>query len=144
MTTPAIPRLLACGSYHPGHDVHWIQAKRSHEPPAVECVASVGTDGWVTVTRDAGDSQRVWNHDPGRLAALLARTAGRAVLRSHNVLAVPSADGHYCISVASASSPCPEPDEDLGELSLGEQVLRRGGFSVPASEMINSPRRAIT
>ena len=137
MTTPAIPRPLECGSYLVGHEVHWIQARLSDEPPAAERAARVDANGWVTVQLDAGDGRRVWTHDPVRLAALLARTAGRAVLRSHSVLAVPSPNGHSCVSVAHEPSPCPDPDEDLSGLSLVELVDRRGGFIMPGSDLLD-------
>ena len=57
------------------------------------------------------------------------------VLRSYNVLAVPSEDGHYCVSVASEPSPCPDPDEDVSDLPLEELVRLRGGFTMTADHL---------
>jgi hypothetical protein len=137
MAKSALPRPLDCGSYHPGHDVHWIQAKLSYERPAAAGVAQMEADGWVTVHLDAGDSRRVWTHDPVRLAALLARTEGRAELRAPGVLAVPSGNGYHCVSVASEPSPCPDPDEDVSGLPLDELVRQRGGFSIPGDQLLD-------
>ena len=41
-----IPR--SCVSYHPGHQVHWIHAKKAHEPqPEITVVVTVHDDGHV-------------------------------------------------------------------------------------------------
>jgi hypothetical protein len=129
---PRIPRLLACGSYHLGHEVHYIQARLSREGEPRAGTVTVGDFGWLTISFDVGGRQRLWNHDPDRLRALLARTEGRAGLRSSGVLAVKSRDGHYCVSVATEESPCPDPAEDVETLTLDELMRSRNGFLLTA------------
>ena len=46
-----IPR--SCVSYHPGHQVHWIHAKKAHEPqPEIVVVVTVLGDGHVELDGD--------------------------------------------------------------------------------------------
>jgi hypothetical protein len=58
----------SCGSYGPGHQVHWIQAKKSVEEgqPVIDVSIVVHHDGRVDIE---GDEMKLplWNHDPERL-----------------------------------------------------------------------------
>ena len=64
-----IPR--SCVSYHPGHQVHWIHAKKAHEPqPEITVVVTVHDDGRVEL--DGDDLHlSLWNHDPAWLQSVL-------------------------------------------------------------------------
>lgn len=100
MTTPAIPHLLACGSYHPGHAVHWIQAKRSHDPPHRAGIFVV--DHCILRSRREGTAVEP-RSGSARSPARRDRRARHPTL-SRRALALQSKDGHYCISVASEPS----------------------------------------
>ena len=54
----------SCASYHPGHQVHWIHAKKAHEPqPEITVVVTVHDDGHVEL--DGDDLHlSLWHHDP--------------------------------------------------------------------------------
>ncbi|HZJ50400.1 MAG TPA: hypothetical protein VFF07_06000 [Actinomycetota bacterium] len=75
----SIERVRNCGLYIPGHDVHWIQAKRGWSDevnlPAPGHLVEVWPDGLVVVEID-GHVRRLWNHDPERLENLVARSLG--------------------------------------------------------------------
>ena len=121
---------LRCGSYHLGHETHWIQAKLAiREPSRGTGTARVEADGWITVDLNSGQSVRRWTHDPARLAQQLAAASHRIELRAKGVLGVPSAQGLYIISVAEEPSPCPNADEVTGNLSPVELLQQRGGFT---------------
>jgi hypothetical protein len=67
-----------CGSYGPGHRVHWIQAKKSaEEGPVIHVSVVVHDDGRVDLEGHELNLT-MWNHDPGRLQYLLDY-GGRAV-----------------------------------------------------------------
>ena len=56
----------SCGSYGPGHLLHWIQGKKSHEDgqPIIKVkVVAVHDDGHVEIE---GDDLKLtlWYHDP--------------------------------------------------------------------------------
>ena len=59
----------SCRSYRPGHQVHWIQAKKSVEDqqPVIDVAVVVRDDGRVAID---GDELKLtmWNHDPDRTA----------------------------------------------------------------------------
>lgn len=64
-----MPRNRSCGSYGPGHLMHWIQGKKSHEDgqPIIKVkVVAVHDDGHVEIE---GDDLKLtlWYHDPERL-----------------------------------------------------------------------------
>jgi hypothetical protein len=64
-----MPRNRSCGSYGPGHIMHWIQGKKSHEDgqPIIKVkVVAVHDDGAVEIE---GDDLKLtlWYHDPGEL-----------------------------------------------------------------------------
>ena len=70
---------VPCGSYGPGHLMHWIQGKKSHEDgqPIVKVkVVAVHDDGRVEIE---GDDLKLtlWYHDPDHLRSAL-RFGGRA------------------------------------------------------------------
>jgi hypothetical protein len=58
----------SCGSYGPGHQMHWIQAKKSweDEQPMIDVSILVHHDGRVDIE---GDELKLTmgNHDPERL-----------------------------------------------------------------------------
>ena len=65
----AMPRNRSCGSYGPGHLMHWIQGKKSHEDgqPIIKVkVVAVHDDGRAEIE---GDELKLtlWYHDPDRL-----------------------------------------------------------------------------
>ena len=58
----------SCKSYRPGHQVHWIQAKKSveEEQPVIYVSVVVHDDGQIDI--EGHDLSLVmWNHDPASL-----------------------------------------------------------------------------
>ena len=55
----------SCGSYRPGHQAHWIQAKKSVEEqqPVIDVAVDVHDDGRVELEADQLHLT-MWNHDP--------------------------------------------------------------------------------
>jgi len=134
-----IPGVTLCGSFHAGHDIHWIQALRAKDVPEKgevtgEGWASVDSEGWITISLDDGRTERRWNHDPTRLAKALEAHGSRVLLRTLSVLGVPHEGGRYIFSVDRRPSPCPSADEDLDGESLVEQLTKRGGFTISGKE----------
>ena len=82
-----IPR--SCVSYHPGHQVHWIHAKKAHEPqPEITVVVTVHDDGRVEL--DGDDLHlSLWNHGP---AWLQSASRERLVLFGGQVRGNPMGD----------------------------------------------------
>ena len=69
----------SCGSYGPGHLMHWIQAKKSHEddqPVVKVTVVGVHDDGRVEI-EGVDLKLTLWYHDPDHLRSAL-RFGGRA------------------------------------------------------------------
>ena len=75
---------VPCGSYGPGHLMHWIQRKKSCEDgqPIVKVkVVAVHDDGCVEIE---GDDVKltVWHHDPDRLRSALMYAGSIPVIGS--------------------------------------------------------------
>jgi hypothetical protein len=87
-----MPRNRSCGSYGPGHLMHWIHFNHSmREPGAVIAVtAAVDDDGLVNIEGDDVSLVR-WNHRPALLRDALHRFGGMAVWKPRwHILAVPT------------------------------------------------------
>lgn len=132
-------RLKYCGSYHVGHTVHHIQARLSGEEPGQAGHAALAGDGWIVVTVDGVES-RWWTHDEAHAQALITETDGAVVLRPRSVLAFEHDGGAWLISVAKEPSPCPDPDADVSQLSLVDQIAKRGGFLVSGQSLLDDDR----
>ena len=81
-----------CGSYGPGHQIHWIHFNHSMREPSVviPATASVDDDGLVHIEGD-GLSLVRWNHRPALVRAALQRFGGRADWKPRwYLLAVPT------------------------------------------------------
>jgi hypothetical protein len=97
----------SCGSYGPGHQVHWIQAKKSaDEGPVIHVSVVVHDDGRVGVE---GHELKLtmWNHDPDRLRDAVDY-GGRAVWKPRfHVLAVPGPSGYlFNLAALHQRTPC--------------------------------------
>jgi hypothetical protein len=118
-----------CGAFRPGHDVHYIQARKAYESELRRPgVATVEPTGWIAVTYDDGSTALMWNHDATRCAALIADNNGRVELRDHCVLFVPHDGGASPICVAADITPCPETVEAPDGMTLMDQLAQRGGL----------------
>jgi hypothetical protein len=106
----AAPAVRSCGSYHYGHDVHFIQARLSSEsgPGERRTVADIDDDGTIRFVAGAP----VWNHDPERLRTVLSVYGPQVRIGSHGVLRVPSERGAYCFSIATERDPCRSDNSD--------------------------------
>jgi hypothetical protein len=62
-----------CGSYRPGHTIHWIQARKAAEDRTERERGEVIETGesWLVVRLDDGTHRRYGNHDIPRLEQLL-------------------------------------------------------------------------
>jgi hypothetical protein len=100
----------SCGSYGPGHLMHWIQGKKSHEDgqPIIKVkVVAVHDDGRVEIE---GDELKLtlWYHDPDHLRSAVG-LGGRAEWRpKYHVLYVISG-GSFNLATLYQVEPCIPP-----------------------------------
>ena len=97
----------SCGSYGPGHRMHWVQGKKSHEDgqPIIKVkVVAVHDDGRVEIE---GDDLKLtlWYHEPDRLRSGLI-FGGRAEWKpKYHVLYVISS-GSFNLATVDKVEPC--------------------------------------
>jgi hypothetical protein len=124
-----------CGAYTPGHEVHFIQARKASEagPGTPATIRSVADDGTITFA----DGTTKWNHEPARLRAAIERSGAHVRLGAYGVLKVPHGAGAYCFCLGDAPTPCPGPAEPPASLEdLARLVAERGGFVIPGKEAL--------
>ena len=139
-----IPPVRHCGLYLPGHDVHWIQVFQSqrdtNNAPVAGRLAEIRDDGVVVVEVD-GERLDLWNHDPERLRIVVEENGPDVSYQQKlRLLRSPGLRHGCCFDVALALDshrrPCPtEPPTG----SLFERLQAAGGFTVPASELLDAP-----
>ncbi len=99
----------SCGSYGPGHQVHWIQAKKSWEegPEITVSKLVVHADGLVDL-KGPELELTMWNHDPDRLRSVLNDHDRRADWKPRfHVLAVPGPSGYlFNLAALHQRTPC--------------------------------------
>jgi len=108
----------SCKFYRSGHQVHWIQAKKSREEEqaAIEVSVVVRDNGRVDLHGDGVD-ESLWNHHPARLQSVLNEW-GRAVWKPRfHVSSVPGLSG-YVVNLATAAGrvPCVCSERSVGRL----------------------------
>jgi hypothetical protein len=63
--------MLACESYHPGHQMHYIHQGRALRSPSRRAQSIVVDDHRVTVSFEDGERLDWFHHDPARLTSVL-------------------------------------------------------------------------
>ena len=68
MSHYGIPVDRSCGSYRPGHQVHWIHAKKASEKdqPLITVSLTIRGYGWVDIDGD-DFTLKLWSHSATRL-----------------------------------------------------------------------------
>ena len=132
-----MPRNRSCGSYGPGHLMHWIQGKKSHEDgqPIIKVkVVAVHDDGRVEIQ---GDDLKLtlWYHDPGHLRSALC-FGGRAEWKpKYHVLYVISS-GSFNLTTLDKVGACKPPirrETTETTRQFIERAMRENhGYTVPA------------
>jgi hypothetical protein len=131
-----IRSLKMCGLFKPGHDPHWIQMSRAtadkENLPYSGRLVESRSDGTVVIQVDERQLN-LWNHEPERLAEVVAASGGIIEYQSRwGVLWVPNGTGKYAFSVASAGQvDCPG-SQPLG--TQAELLLSAGGFNFSLNE----------
>jgi hypothetical protein len=132
----------SCGSYRPGHEVHWIHAKKASEndQPLIDVSIAFRGYGWVDLEAD-DFTLKLWSH-----SATLLRQAwdryGRAVWKPRwHMLSLPSPSGvAFNMATWDRRTPCVEKVGPAAELQTTvDRVLwearQYGGYTVPASSL---------
>lgn len=129
-------RNQSCGSYAPGHRMHWVHAKKAIEPgqPLIRVkVVAVHDDGHLDIE---GDDLKLtlWHHDPEHLR-WSQRFGGYAEWKpKFHALYVVSA-GWFNVAVSQRVKPCvpparPRPNETTGQFI--ERAMRENhGYTIP-------------
>ena len=132
-STTTHPGPLHCGSYHNGHQTHWIPVLRVYveTPRHPVSLESVSDDGWLTLRQD-GQELRLWHHDVAHVRYLERRQWRRVGDTSFLVA------GNSWVCCGREPSPCPETvhpqpaDRSIGFTS--EELVRlsreRGGLMI--------------
>ena len=125
-----------CGSYRPGHEVNFSQAKLSWEHTEHDrraTVRAVADDGTITFA----DGSTLWHHEPERLRAAVERYGPNVLLGGYGVLKVPNRHNAYYFSVGDEPTPCPGPAEPPATFEdVAHQLLERGGVMIPGREAL--------
>jgi hypothetical protein len=134
----------SCGSYGPGHQMHWIQAKKSweDEQPMIDVSIVVHHDGRVDLEGDEL-TLTMWNHDPDRLRDVVDYAGrGRAVWKPRfHVLALPGPSGYlFNLAALDQRTPChPGARQAPGESTpdfLARTIREDHGFTVPGRSLL--------
>jgi hypothetical protein len=142
MSHYGIPVDRSCGSFRPGHQVHWIHAKKASEKDQSLIDVSIvfHGDGWVDLEAD-DFTLKLWNH-----SATLLRQAwdryGRAVWKPRwHMLSLPGPTGvAFNMATWQGRTPCVEKVAPPAELQTTvDRVLwearQYGGYTVPLSSL---------
>ncbi|MGO9033173.1 hypothetical protein [Mycobacterium sp.] len=132
-----MPRNRSCGSYGPGHLMHRIQGKKSHEDgqPIIKVkVVAVRDDGRVEIE---GDDLKLtlWYHDPDHLRSALC-FGGRAEWKpKYHVLYVISS-GSFNLATLNKVEPCKPPirrrPTETTRQFIERAMRENPGYTVPA------------
>ena len=137
-----MPRNSSCGSYGPGHLLHWIQQKKSHEDgqPIIRVkVVGVHDDGRVDI--EGQDLKlTLWYHDPDRLRSAL-RFGGRADWKpKYHVLSVLFI-GAFNLATPDTVAPCRPPIRRRPTETVRQYIERamaeNHGYTVPARWLVD-------
>ena len=129
----------SCKSYRPGHQVHWIQAKKSaeEEQSVIYVSVVVHDDGQIGI-QGPDLSLVMWNHDPARLRSALGYRARVVWKPRYHVLNVSG----YIFNMADLAeqTACPQKVAPPPELvTTVDRVLWEartyGGYTVPVSSL---------
>jgi hypothetical protein len=105
-----MPTNRYCGSYGPGHLMHWIHAKKSHEDgqPIIKVrIVSVHDDGQVEI--EGHDLKlTLWYHDPDQLRSAL-RIGGYAKWKPQFHLLDVNSSGSFNLAALDRVEPCVPP-----------------------------------
>jgi hypothetical protein len=126
----------SCGSYGPGHLMHWIQGKKSHEDGQAIIrvkVVAVHDDGRVEIE---GDDVKLtlWHHDPDRLRSALI-FGGRAEWKPRFHVLYVISSGSFNLATVDEVEPCVpairrRPTETTRQFI--ERAMRENhGYTVP-------------
>lgn len=113
---------IKCGSYGPGHNVHFIQWRLSWEegPGVAATVTAVDDDGTIHFA----DGTTQWYHLPAKLRQEIELTNGAVILTSPYVLRVARGDGAWSgFSLGDEPTPCTGVASSAAK-SAGKQVVR--------------------
>ncbi|GAA3709899.1 hypothetical protein GCM10022238_26090 [Gordonia hankookensis] len=109
-----------CVSYHPGHRVHWIQARKTHdEGQSMARVSATVRDDDSIRLRGQGLDESMWSHDLDSLRRYSGDVLAHAIwLPRLHVLVVNGA--MFSLAASDARTPC-IPDDASREPS-GDDV----------------------
>ena len=140
-------------SYRPGHQVHWIHAKKAHEPqPEITVVVTVHDDGHVEL--DGDDLHlSLWNHDPARLQSVLDQAGhhGLSKPRFHALFAPRYGGRIFNLAALDHLTPCVADDDHSPAYTAtalkraAQHARERGGYtvrSVPSGLRSPAPGRS--
>ena len=116
----------SCVSYRPGHQVHWIHAKKAHEPqPEITVVVTVHYDGRVDL--DGDDLHlSLWNHGPAWLQSVLDQAGHHGLWKPRfHALFAPRYGGRiFNLAALDHLRPC-VADDDHSPANTAETALER-------------------
>jgi hypothetical protein len=139
-----LPVDRSCKSYRPGHQIHWIQAKKSLEEGQSEIDVTVVVHGDGRVGLHSRQlALTMWNHDPARLQSAWDSWGGAVWKPRFHVLTVPGLFGYgFSLAEAEGHPPCLR-DADLTPLPETATALDRarrdarelGGYTVRRDDL---------
>ncbi len=132
-----MPTNRSCGSYGPGHLMHWIQAKKSHEdgqPIHKVRIVAVHDDGQVEI--EGHDLKlTLWYHDPDHLRSALRFDSYAAWKPQFHVLDV-SSSGSFNLAALDRVEPCVPPirrrPTETTRQFIERAMRENHGYKVPA------------
>jgi hypothetical protein len=134
--------VLPCDLYVPGHQVHYIQAKRAalgDDPVSWGRLDSIDREGVITV-EFLDRVERYWNHRPEEIQRVAQRGDKVRIARRWGLLSVHRRFEKLitvCIADADAPlRPCSVADGPTALDDLSERLLDRGGFIVPGRDVV--------
>jgi hypothetical protein len=142
MSHNGIPVDRSCGSYRPGHQVHWIHAKKASEKdqPLIAVSITFRGHGWVDI-RGQDLSLTLWTHEATRLRQAWDN-CGRAVWKPRwHILSLPGPTGViFNMATSDRRTPCVEKVAPPAELQTTVdcalwEARTYGGYTVPLSSL---------
>ena len=124
----------SCGSYRPGHQMHWIQMKKSQEddqPITPVKVVAVHDDGRVDIDSTDGELT-LWFYEPSRIRSVVNQ---RARWKPKYHVLETSSHGSFNMATLDEHESCIPPIRRRPQETVRQYIERAmrdyGGYTVP-------------